>query len=456
MTADAHFCAFAANIAIVQANSEMFRAGERVVAAVSGGADSVALLRWLAALAPERGFTLAVAHFQHHLRGMESDADEAFVRGLAAKLGVPFHRDEADTRMLAAGRSLEDAARDLRYGFFRRLLRDATADVIVTAHTLDDQAETVLMKIIRGAWTEGIAGIAPEINFPGERGRIVRPMLAVRRADVEAYLHSRDQAWRDDASNADEAFTRNRVRHSVVPLLRELNPAVDTALARMADIARAEEEHWASRTKRALAEASLPGRPVRGGGRSVSTSDAVAPLALDLQKLALLDFAERRRVLRAAAQSLGFATGFNDTAAIESLLDGRPGRKLQLASGLRVERTARELRFETGAPPLSAIPAAVECPACATTDAPGFGLRITLGNGPPATLRVWKAGDRVRLRHTLSDSKVKEVLQRLHAPPEEKAAWPVLEQEGRIVWMQGAAVAGPADRAVEVRSLGMD
>jgi tRNA(Ile)-lysidine synthetase-like protein len=302
---------------------ELLRAGDRVGVAVSGGIDSVALLRLLLELRGELGIVLSVVHFNHKLRGAESNADQEFVAKLALAYDLEFHVDSDDVaeRAREEGVSVEAAAREVRYGFFRYLLgaegegnsseaearvhngsddrsaesaappksqasscgpqglkpdsfealngtakavpfheppslrsashqsRTAHLTKIVTGHTLDDQAETVLMRIIRGAGLRGLGGIHPRIlveDDDGEiSGEIVRPLLAVRRRELEQYLKDIGQAWREDSSNADERFTRNRVRKLVVPLLeREFNPVVAENLAELAEIARGEEDYW--------------------------------------------------------------------------------------------------------------------------------------------------------------------------------------------------------------------
>jgi len=174
----------------------LLKPGMRLAVALSGGADSVALLRALAERSRELGLVLHAAHLHHGLRGQEADADLEFCRNLARRLDIPFHEARVGTAAEAranpaAGKpaeTLEEAARRLRYAWFRQLLSKtpphAVVDAVATAHTLDDQAETVLAKFLRGAWTEGLAGISPVLELP--EGKIVRPLLATTRAEVEA------------------------------------------------------------------------------------------------------------------------------------------------------------------------------------------------------------------------------------------------------------------------------
>jgi tRNA(Ile)-lysidine synthase len=290
---------------------ELLRAGDRVGVAVSGGIDSVALLRLLLELRGEIGIVLSVVHFNHKLRGAESDADQEFVAARAREHGLEFYDGSGNVANFAAEEhvSVEAAARELRYEFFRRLLgsgeeissgaetqisngadhrRSETAappksklqglklapppasdgptelvpfpnllpttlasrlTVIATGHTLDDQAETVLMRVIRGTGLRGVGGIYPRLVVEDDDGdgcgEIIRPLLGIRRRELETYLRGIKQPWREDSTNADDTFTRNRVRQMVLPLLeREFNPAVAENLAELAEIARGEEDYW--------------------------------------------------------------------------------------------------------------------------------------------------------------------------------------------------------------------
>lgn len=200
---------------------DMLQKGDRVVCAVSGGADSVALLFAMYLLKEKLDITLEAAHFNHHLRGEESNRDAEFVQQLCDRYDIPLHMGEG--RVLPGKKGLEAAARDARYGFLRTL-----PGKIATAHTADDNAETVLMHLIRGTGLKGLGGIAPV------QDRIIRPMLQVTRQDVEDFL----QAWSlrhiEDSSNESDAFLRNRIRHHVMPLLRLENPRLAENLSQMA------------------------------------------------------------------------------------------------------------------------------------------------------------------------------------------------------------------------------
>ena len=252
---------------------ELLKPGDRVAAAVSGGADSVAMLRLLLELREEIGIVLSVVHFDHKLRGKESDRDEQFVAELARRQQLEFHGASADVARHAADKrlSLETAARELRYGYFWQLLHQGRPNRVATAHTCDDQAETVLMRVVRGAGTRGLAGIYPKLSFHSlaepliEDAAIVRPMLATGRQEVESYLKAIGQHWREDSSNLDLCHSRNRVRHEILPrLAQDLNPSLSTVLAESAEIARVEQDYWDQEVSRLLPAVWEDGKEASG------------------------------------------------------------------------------------------------------------------------------------------------------------------------------------------------
>jgi tRNA(Ile)-lysidine synthase len=212
----------------------------RVLVALSGGADSVALLHLIREIAADGDFELAgAAHLNHLLRGAASDEDEAFCRGLAARLSLPLVVERIDVAALAREqkRSIEDAARTARYAFLERAADQLNGDLIAVAHTRDDQAETFLLRLLRGAGTRGLGGIRPRI------GRVIRPLLDESRADLRAYLDARGESFREDASNLDVTLVRNRIRHELLPLLESrFSPGITDVLAREAVLARQDED----------------------------------------------------------------------------------------------------------------------------------------------------------------------------------------------------------------------
>ncbi len=447
-------------------DTQLLRPGLRLAVGLSGGADSVALLCALAERSRELGLVLHAAHLHHGLRGDEADADLAFCRDLAAQLSLPFHEHRVDTAAEARRArfapsesannteqprdSIEGVARRLRYRWFRDLMAAREVDAVATAHTLDDQAETVLAKFLRGAWTEGLSGIHPVLEFP--EGRILRPLLRTRRSEIEAFLHARNQGWREDSSNRHLTFTRNRIRHELLPLLEGWNPRLREHLAQMAELARDEETSWQTELDRVAPQILLHGRPVRGGGRAASPG-----LAVDIAKLAAQPVALQRRLIRHAVEQLESALDFVDIEALRNLaLTGRAGRKLELAQGLRAERSHRELRLTRGpidsggehAEPMARYELVI--PGEVVAEAFGLRIRVDLASPAPpgepsaaaqtALLRTWEPGDRVTLCHSSGPRKVKEVLERMKVTGSERTTWPVLEFMNRIVWMRGVAL----------------
>jgi tRNA(Ile)-lysidine synthase len=442
------------------------RAGMRVALAVSGGADSVALLRVMVRCAPDIGVMLSVVHVHHGIRGQAADEDAAFVEALAGRFALPFYLHKVDTPAYAAKHreTLEEAARNQRYAVFGELMEQGLSDAVLTAHTLDDQAETVLMKLLRGAWTEGLSGIHPVLSFP--RGKILRPLLGAQRAEIEAWLRELGQSWREDETNADIAFTRNRVRHELLPELNTYNPQIAKTLAQLAELARDEDAYWRQEMNRLLPTLLLPGKAVRGGGRAVTTHPGEGSLGIELGKLRALDPAVRRRALREAARRLGVTLGFEPVERLMAMVateGAKPApRREQLTAQLRAERTPRELRLvlegavatdaeRQGAQTSRLEPVEISVPGESVTAAYGLRIRVSLrGEGElaeasipkvePLVLRVPKAGDRVRLRYTSGKKPLKEVFARLHLDSSLRSTWPLIVWRGEVVWMKDVAL----------------
>ena len=431
-------------------NRQLLRPGMRVAAAVSGGADSVALLRVLAEEACDLGIVLQAVHVNHGLRGAESDGDEAFVRELASELGLELHVKHVDTQAERHGNGVEETARRLRYAWWAELLAVGMVDAVATAHTLEDQAETVLGKLLRGAWTEGLAGVFPVVEYP--RGCIVRPFLPVQRKAIEQWLQSRGASWREDSSNRERTFTRNRIRLELLPELERWNPQIRTNLSQMAELARDEERYWDSELDRLEPLLLLSGKPVRGGGRASGET-----VALDVVRLQALPTALQRRLLRRAAERVGATVDFPATEAMRLLVThGRAGELRPLGAGWMAERTPRELRLSLGAP-VPKPQAVVEFSLPGSVEVQGWRLEVDAEVTGNAVVRPWRAGDRVRLRHSSGPKKVKEVLERMRISGTDRAGWLVMEWSGEIVWMQGTDVAGPFSvRATQIPVLAND
>jgi tRNA(Ile)-lysidine synthase len=439
--------------------------GGRVVVALSGGPDSVALVYLLRELQDAGHVTLAgVAHFNHQLRGAEADADEAFCRSLAAELALPIECGTADVR-LAAGqqrRSIEDAARALRYGFLEQAADRLAANAIAVGHSRDDQAETFLLRLLRGSGPRGLAGILPRA------GRVVRPLLDVPRAELRAYVASRGLAFRDDATNNDLAIPRNRVRHELLPYLeRELSPGITGILAREAAIARDDEAH--------LQEAAVD----LAASIVLSRSETGEPLELDAAALTSLRPALAGRIARMALQARapGRFVGYEP---IERLLDfarsGKTGAALSLPGQQAVRKgqhivlgpePVRRGRGETDAKtgfansfsfPLSipgevrldkqgwAIAAEqVDSLTGRSQEAAGSRLSVEIAAEAvrlPLAIRSRRAGDRFRPSGLGHRKKLHDFLIDRKIPREMRDSLPlVVDGEDRIVWVVSESVA---------------
>jgi len=439
---------------------ELLRAGDRVGIAVSGGADSVALLRLLLELRKELGVVLSVVHFNHKLRGAESEQDERFVTELAQRHKLELHSEAGVVAAHAAEKhlSLETAAREMRYQYFRQLLLEGGLNRIATGHTLDDQAETVLLKIVRGAGGRGLAGVYPLLRVTGSQppalssrqkhssqaASIIRPLLATRRKNLEPYLLALGQSWREDKSNRDLRHMRNRVRHGILPRLeRYLNPAVREALADTAEIARAEEQYWDSEVARAL--------PL--------VWEAAAGRVLKIPALLNLPLALQRRIVRAASESLGLQLDFKHVEEILTLGSNRTAsaKSAGMPDGWVVSRNKGELRFEL----LGTTPAKLDYEYCLSV--PGSVLvqetesrfEAVLVSGNPAEgynpedlldrsllatelkVRNWHAGDRFWPVHSKGPKKIKELLQQQHVTGPERKLWPVVVSGTDVAWVRG-------------------
>lgn len=427
---------------------DLLRAGDRAGAAVSGGADSVGLLRILLELRLELGIVLSVVHLNHKLRAEESDADEAFVRDLAAAHGLEFISESRDVKSYSVEKkfSLEAASREVRYEFFREAM--GNLDRIATAHTLDDQAETVLMKLARGAGTRGLAGIYPEVSIQHSAlgtqhsaKAIVRPLLGTRRERLVEYLGEIGQAWREDSSNRDLRHTRNRVRHGILPRLEEnVNPAVREALAEAADIARGEEEYWAREIARFLP--LVWERTERGG-------------TLNGDRLAEVGLALRRRLVRAAGEAMGLNLEFRQVEEILGL--AAEGAQASLSGGWVVLLEKGELRFEVISEAASDYRYELSVPGKVLISEAGItvqALRVDSAGGgynPEHLLdgkhakenlivRNWRAGERFWPGHTKEPKKIKELLQDRHITGDEKRLWPVVASGDEVVWVKSLGV----------------
>jgi len=481
---------------------QLLTAGDRVGLAVSGGSDSGALLGIFLELRAELGIVLSVVHFNHKLRGGESDQDETFVTELARSNDLEFHCESADVSALAIEKrqSLETVARELRYEFFRKLLQPAPhgnanptsrLDKIATGHTLDDQAETVLMRIIRGTGTRGLAGIYPAVELQDEYqeglGQVIRPLLTVRGRELEQYLNDLGQPWREDSSNRDPKFTRNRVRHVLLPLLeREFNPSIAEGLAELAEIARGEEDYWENEISGWMGTAihwSEPdwARSADAPGlvqltpfnpqlreRLQAPGPLVVNATVDLAWLLSEPLAVQRRALKAVGDLAGFPLEFKHVEEILRFAgeESNSGKQLSLPLGWKLVREPEALAFLTPdlrtqeristdyEYPLALPGRAIVPEAGVVVEA----MRVKSGGeiagndsdhllnpslvSKELAVRNWRPGDRYWPVHTKAPKKIKELLQERHITGEERKLWPVVVSGDEIVWVRGFP--GPA------------
>ncbi|MGB9074240.1 MAG: tRNA lysidine(34) synthetase TilS [Terriglobales bacterium] len=433
---------------------ELIRPGDRVAVAVSGGADSVALLRLLVEIRAELGILLSVAHVNHKLRGEESDEDERFVAELARQLGLELHSTVAPLEP-ARESGTEAAARHLRYDFFCQLARAKRASKIATAHTLDDQSETVLLRILRGTGLRGLSGIHPRFILKQQGqvfGEVVRPLLGFRRAELGEFLLGLGQNWREDSSNRDLNFLRNRVRHLVVPVLKESFGATAVEnLADLAEIARGEEEHW-NQT-----------HPEIHTFRGPAPGNDAGPPPVEIARLRSLPLAAQRRLVREwlETNASGLTVSFRIIEAVLDLARGPAGERIELAGGCALRRTQRDLRFEPAREKLRRAEYEYRLPVPGQIEIPELGIRIEAvladRKGVPepererlldpaqlpkeVRIRNWRPGDRFWPLHTKSEKKMKELLADRRISGMERKLWPVAVAEGiGLVWARGFAV----------------
>lgn len=422
--------------------------GAHVVCAVSGGADSVAMLHCLCALRAELGITVSAAHFNHRLRGVESDRDEAFVRTLCQTLGVSLSVSGADVAAHAArtGESVEEAARELRYAFFAQL-----DGLIATAHTADDNLETLLLNLTRGTSLRGLCGIPPK------RERIVRPMLCLTRREIEAYLAENALAHVEDSTNAAPDARRNRIRQEVVPLLRRENPSLAQTALRGSLLLR-QDEDYLERT----AEAAL---------RDAETDGGWSCAALRAQPEALFSRAVRMLLRTISVPKL---TSAHIRAVCGIIASDAPSARVSLPGGFAAERVYDCLRLSREAAPAAWTP--VRLLTDGSTELRTLGLRIRCHvvekleksqenrNSPctfackcammePETLvaRPRAAGDAMRLAG--GSRTLKRLMIDRKIPAAQRSRLPVIADSGGVLAVYGVGVdAGRAahegDRAV--------
>jgi len=464
------------------------RAGERVGVAVSGGADSVALLLLLVDLRKQLGIVLNVAHFNHKLRGKDSDGDEKFVAKLAEKYGLAFHAGRANiaAKAKSSKANLEDTARRARYEFFARLVEDGRVDKVAVAHTADDQAETVLAHILRGTGLAGLGGIHPSV------GHVVRPLLGVRRSELRAYLRSRKQTWREDATNRDTTRMRARIRKKLLPILeKQFQAAVVEHLATLAELAREDEaflgalvdDHMRRCVEKDTGSAKISASDLLDfSTKKDFTTEGTERTEAEAEK----NFAMSGRIVRRIVGELKPREGQLNAAHVRSILElaerGENGKCLSLPGGVEVRREhdslifcardsidvtnrRRPLEFErainfhgtevdVNVPELSCVFRfrVIDWP---TKRGDTIEKEFVLDRDAlqsPLVLRNWHAGDKIRPCGHRSAHKLKRLLNQKRVSRWERDGWPVLTSGGVLAWARGFPAAAEFAASEKTRS----
>ncbi|MDA2934359.1 tRNA lysidine(34) synthetase TilS [Acidobacteria bacterium AH-259-D05] len=423
---------------------QLLEEGDRVLVALSGGPDSVALLLALREVEESFSLQLSAAHVNHQLRGEESDQDEQFVRGLCREAGISLEVKQIDTQqeIEKSGENLESCARRLRYDFLFQLALRGNSRV-ATGHTLNDQAETFLMKLIRGAGPAGLSGICPlrvnRIETDGEPGvvTVVRPLLEIRRQEILDYLANQGQTFRKDRSNQDLSFDRNWVRHELIPLLQDkLNPALLETFHRATELFREIEEFLLEQGKEAFDRCKVSSEQetrIRigelGNFPSIIQKQVVRQAALnskgDLHNITL------RHIAEVLQMSLS-----------------RSGKEIHLPGGLKVQREFDQLRFtlETGTCPFLyqlSIPGEIfvkevgKSVGARRVEGGKQGLTLIKWTEESLTVRNRRPGDEYRLSLGSQKKKLKALFQKNRIPKSRRDKLLIIEGNNEIIWVEG-------------------
>ncbi len=425
----------------------LIRPGARVLVGVSGGVDSVVLMVVLKQL----GYGLVAAHVNYQLRGEASDGDAAFVEAFCKRLGVPFHGEVIDMAAYADahGASLQEAARDVRYGFFARIAEAEDLRYVALAHHLDDQAETVLLHLLRGAGPEGLAGMPVQRPLaPGSAALLVRPLLCARRAEIEAFARDEGLTWREDESNQSLKYQRNVLRAVVLPLLeKHFGEAASANIARSAALVR---EYVEDAFRQELA--AHFDRAAQPEARRLDL-DALGAMASVWRRRLILEALKRwlPRVQRHAALA----------EEIEALVEAQPGRRVVLKGGT-VWREREALVFTLPDEAAAAVMGEVLVRPGETVALGSGLLRVEVMNDSPARLdaeapasvfvdadrlafpllvRRWQPGDRFQPLGMAGTKKVSDFLTDAKVPSHRRAGMGVLVSGQEIVWVVGMRIA---------------
>ncbi len=448
---------------------KMIDGDEAVLVGVSGGPDSIALLHLLRTLAPGRGWRLGVAHLNHGLRPGAAESDEAFVRREASAMDLPYYTEKADVTAYrkSHGLSVEEAAREVRYRFLGRVATARGYSVIALGHHADDNGELVLMNLLRGSGPLGLTGMPPSRRFemddgPEGRIRLIRPLIGIRREDIEEYLDENSIPSVTDKSNTDLRYRRNRIRRELLPLLRrQYNPNVVDTLNRLAAILRSEEE-WAESLSTPVFEAAI-------------LSETAGRIVLSVPEVRSAHPALQRRIIRQAIRKVKGnlrRISFRHIDAV-MVLAGQPASpaRLDLPDRIRVEAADNRFMFQKAPRPLRELRTQIHrdkpeyfeyvLPAPGSTSIPELTMEVRAEILPtdmpadfrstghriaffdmgtvsfPLTIRSIKPGDRFTPLGMAGTQKVKKFFIDHKIPASQRSRCPVLISRGKIVWLMG-------------------
>lgn len=422
----------------------MLQPGERVVVGVSGGADSMALLHVLWELRRDFRLSLVVAHLDHGLRP-EGRAERSFVRKASVQLGIPFISRKVDVREKQKEQrlTLQEAAREVRYSFLQEAAKIHQATKIALGHTADDQAESIIMRLLRGSGTRGLGGIPPV------RGEVfIRPLIESWREEVERFLQERKVAFLTDPSNRSLQFLRNRIRHELLPILQQYNPRLRHTLVQMAEIFRAEEDFWQN-----LLKEKFP---------SLVRSQKKGSITLDIPSLIAQSLPLRLRSLRYATEKiLGHLrrVGLSHILAINNLLhSSEPNQSLQLPQGLCLTKAYQALTFAQSREEILPFEYSIAGPGCWEIPEIGRAMRFEiLTSYPrvrpkssswvalldfdkvafPLTIRSFRPGDRLQPLGMEGEKKVKDLFIDYKIPATQRKKIPLLFKNDQLLWVAG-------------------
>lgn len=425
----------------------MFSGGEKIVVGVSGGIDSMVLLTLLQQFVEKFQGELVVAHLNHGLRGKESDHDESFVKNIAEAVGLSCITKKINVGDIALkeGLNLQDAARSARYSFFEEVLEDLGCDSIALGHNADDQAETMLMRIIRGSGIKGLGGIPPV------RGVIIRPLIELTREDINAYATKNSINFTEDSSNIKTSYLRNKLRHQLIPTLKEYNPRICHELNLLSSINRDVESYLQDEVEKIFKKAICP-----------ESEDGVA-VFLDLSTFNKIPAALKAKVIMKAVERLmGSSSGLFSAHIldVESLaLNGVSGRSINLPKGLIVLLEYGRLIFSCDARPKddSFFKCLLNIPGDTIIQEAGIILRaskaIREGSNlkgdkksiyldmklfsEPFEVRNFIAGDRIRIKGMSGRKKLKDLFIDEKVPPRLRRKIPILVSGSEILWVIG-------------------